>query len=102
LERMDGELVKELEQELATMGTRIAMVKSPDGETIRAFCLGLEKWLVRAQALDKTWPEIFIARVRELIKNLDSGWPAEQVLVRAMTLMIEVSKGFYSERDGIK
>ena len=83
---------KDLERELATLATRIALTNELPKEEIERFLKDLESWTLKAGDVGSPWTESLRNRVREIEVNIREGKPMEYTLEKIMRLIIQASE----------
>ena len=83
---------KDLERELATLATRIALAKDPHKEDIEHFLKDLESWTLKAGDMGSPWTDSLRNYIWEIKTNIKEGKPLEPVIEKIMRLIIQASE----------
>jgi len=87
-----GELTGELDSELASLASRMALAQGVNLRSLLNYTLDLERWLSRAKALDGDWQAEMIDQVRAVGESLREGRSLDYGLERMMRLVILASE----------
>lgn len=87
-----GKLTVELDSELASLGSRMALAKEMNLRTLLNYTLELERWLSRAKALEGDWQAEMIDQARAAGEGLRAGRSLDDGLERLMRLVILASE----------
>jgi hypothetical protein len=87
-----GKLMGDLDSELASLGSRMALAQGVNLRTLLNYTRELERWLSRAKALDGDWQAEMIDQVRAVSERLREGRSMDYGLEHMMRLVILASE----------
>ncbi len=92
------EWLEQMEKDLNTLGTQVALTHSADSQKLKTIMGNMEAWAGRARERRVQWAGSILEEIRNLVHQLDAGHACEHVLLKMMHLVIESSRNLYHLR----
>ncbi len=92
------EWLEQMEKDLNTLGTQVALNNAGNSLELRAFMKNMEAWAVKAKERRIQWAGPVLEELHNLGHQLDSGSACEHILLKLMHLVIESSRNLYHVR----